>query len=127
MSEGKKLRFRIRKGDFEVELEGDHEYVREQFENLSERFENTSGPGQTAPIIETPASTASTVQVQLDGIVQYSSEGRPHLTVPADTLSAKEALSLVLFAIHPRPLGDDELSNLLQASLENNQRSSCTC
>ncbi len=116
LSEGKRLRFRIRKGDFEVELEGDHEYVREQFENLSERLENTSGPTQTAPVVETPTPTASPVQDQLEGIVQYSSGGRPHLTVPADTLSAKEALALVLFAIHPRPLGDDELSNLLQAS-----------
>lgn len=116
MSEGKRLRFRIRKGDFEVELEGDHEYVREQFETLSKRLENTAGPTQTAPIVETPAPTASTVEDRLEGIVQFSSGGRPHLTVPADTLSAKEALALVLFAIHPRPLGDDELSSLLQAS-----------
>ena len=116
LSEGKRLRFRIRKGDFEVELEGDHEYVREQFESLSERLEARFGTMQSAAVDEVSQPVASSAQDQLEGIVQYSSGGRPHLTVPADTLSAKEALALVLFAIHPRPLGDDELSNLLQAS-----------
>ena len=116
LSESKRLRFRIRKGDFEVELEGDHEYVRQQFESLSERFEAPRAPAQTAPMVEAPTPAAPTTQDQLEGIVQYSSGGRPHLTVPADSLSAKEALALVLFAIHPRPFGDDELSSLLQAS-----------
>lgn len=116
MSEGKRLRFRIRKGDFEVELEGDHDYVSEQFKSLSEKLESTPGPTHSTPIVEVSPLMAPTTQDQLEGIVQYSSGGRPHLTVPADSLSAKEALALVLFAIHPRPLGDDELSGLLQAS-----------
>ena len=38
------------------------------------------------------------------------------MTVPADSLSAKEALALVLCATHPKPLGDDQLSSLLGAS-----------
>ncbi len=40
--------------------------------------------------------------------------GKSSLTI--ENPSAKEALTLVLFAIHRRPLDDDELSNLLQAS-----------
>ena len=40
LSSERKLRFRIRKGDFEVELEGDHDYVKERFEDL----EKTLGP-----------------------------------------------------------------------------------
>src|SRR5207302_1063873 len=50
------------------------------------------------------------------GIVEFTSEGKPHLTVPVDTLSAKEAISLVMFSMHPKPLGDDDLSSLLSSS-----------
>jgi len=63
-----------------------------------------------------PASQQSTSQDPLEGIIQLSSEGRPHLTVPAGSVSAKEALALVLYATHPKPFGDDELSSLLGAS-----------
>ena len=48
--------------------------------------------------------------------MEFTSEGKPHLTVPVDTLSAKEAISLVMFSLHPKPLGDDDLSSLLSSS-----------
>lgn len=115
LSENKSLRFRIRKGAIEVELEGDPEYVREQYEKLSESLDLLGESSED----ETPSSSPdkpSATQDSLEGIVQLSSEGRPHLTVPADSLSAKEALALVLFATHPKPFGDDELSGLLGAS-----------
>ena len=92
MSQEKRLRFRIKTRDQEIELEGDFEYVRDKFENLVENLRLK------------------------DGIVQFSGEGRPYLTVPADSLSAKEALALVLYATHPKTFGDDELSTLLGAS-----------
>ncbi len=116
MPEEKMLRFRIRRGDLEVELEGDFEYVREQYEKFSGKLDLQSGlmqPTQT-PIV--PATPPSTTQDPLEGIIQFSNEGRPHLTVPADSLSAKEALAIVLYATHPKPFGDDELSSLLGAS-----------
>ncbi len=115
MSESKKLKFRIRRGDTEVELEGDFEYVREQYEKLSEGVEMsrsslaTQGPNASS-------TTGLETTEPLEGIIQLSSEGRPHLTVPADSVSAKEALALVLYATHPKPFGDDELSSLLGAS-----------
>ena len=115
MSSEKKLRFRIRKADFEVELEGDHEYVRERFENL----EKTLGPSGTlvvASTSSTPISTPLEQPIGITGIVEFTSEGKPHLTVPVDTLSAKEAISLVMFSLHPKPLGDDDLSGLLSSS-----------
>ena len=117
LSEEKRLRFRIRRGDIEVELEGDSEYVREQYEKFSEKLNLQAGPLQPtqAPAVAS-SSLLSTTQDPLEGIVQLSSEGRPHLTVPADSLSAKEALALVLYATHPKPFGDDELSGLLGAS-----------
>jgi len=115
LSSEKRLRFRIRKGDFEVELEGDHDYVKERFEELDDSLR----PGVTARMIEQVTST-SAIQAQsnnsITGIVEFTPEGRPHLTVPVDNLSAKEAISVVMFSLHPKPLGDDELSSLLSSS-----------
>ena len=115
LPEEKRLKFRIRKGDLEVELEGDFEYVRQQYEGFSEKLDLQRGsvPSAASPNV---GSTQPSTQDPLEGILQFSGEGRPHLTVPADSVSAKEALSLVLYATHPKPLGDDELSNLLGAS-----------
>jgi len=113
LSSEKKLRFRIRKGDFEVELEGDHDYVRERFEDL----EKTLGPTGSLILAPQLSPTPSLEQsVGIAGIVEFTSEGKPHLTVPVDTLSAKEAISLVMFSMHPKPLGDDDLSSLLSSS-----------
>jgi hypothetical protein len=114
LSSEKRLRFRIRKGDFEVELEGDHDYVREQFEDL-EKTLGPSGNLSTTPQISNPIPTLEQ-SVGIAGIVEFTSEGKPHLTVPVDTLSAKEAISLVMFSMHPKPLGDDDLSSLLSSS-----------
>ncbi len=115
MSSEKKLRFRIRKGDFEVELEGDHDYVREQFEGLGKSL----GPSGSSIVAVQPSAAgvaAPEQSVGIAGIVEFTSEGKPHLTVPVDTLSAKEAISLVMFSMHPKPLGDDDLSSLLSSS-----------
>ena len=115
MSSEKRLRFRFRKGDFEVELEGDHDYVRERFEDL----EKLLGPAATFVSVLQNSSTPSPTpeqQIGISGIVEFTAEGKPHLTVPVDTLSAKEAISLVMFSMHPKPLGDDDLSSLLSSS-----------
>ncbi len=118
--EPQKLRFRIKRRDYEVELEGDFDYVKEKFENLSESFQHhlKQEPLQTISTSEQPESFLAPQQPAegLTGIVQYSTEGRPHLTVPADRLTAKEALALVLYATHPKPLGDDDLSGMLGSS-----------
>ena len=115
MSSEKKLRFRIRKGDFEVELEGDHDYVKERFEEL----DDSHRPGVTARMVEQVTSTPPTTpqpNSAIAGVIEFTPEGRPHLTVPVDNLSAKEAISVVMFSLHPKPLGDDDLSSLLSSS-----------
>src|SRR6266851_2252383 len=115
MSQEKRLRFRIKTHNQEIELEGDFEYVRDKFENLVEILRLKDGIAQTKP---EPVQTLETSEPSdfLRGIVQFSGEGRPYLTVPADSLSAKEALALVLYATHPKTFGDDELSTLLGSS-----------
>jgi hypothetical protein len=115
LSSEKKLRFRIRRGDFEVELEGEFDYVKERFEELRDTLKPSTG----AAIIEpTPAVTLPQPDSRspIAGVVEFTAEGRPHLVVPVDDLSAKEAISIVMFSLHPKPLGDDDLSALLSTS-----------
>ena len=114
MSQEKRLRFRIRTRDQEIELEGDFEYVRDKFENLVENLRLKDGIVAKPEAVQTLET--SEPSDLLKGIVQFSGEGRPYLTVPADSLSAKEALALVLYATHPKTFGDDELSTLLGSS-----------
>src|SRR6266446_3662423 len=115
MSQERRLRFRIRTKDQEVELEGDFEYVRDKFETLVESLHLKDAIVQTR-LEPVPTLEISEPSDLLKGIVQFSGEGRPYLTVPADSLSAKEALALVLYATHPKTFGDDELSTLLGSS-----------
>jgi hypothetical protein len=115
LSPEKKLRFRIRRGDYEVELEGDFDYVREQFEELQGSLHPSvrTGPSDQTTI---PSSPHPDLRSPIAGVVEFTPEGRPHLTVPVDDLSAKEAISLVMYSLHPKPLGDDDLSSLLSSS-----------
>jgi len=119
MSVERKLRFRIRRGEHEVELEGDHEYVREKFEELLKEV-----PVQ-APIAAEPQQpqpqpySAPSIQAQtvgLEGIMEKAPDGKPRLTIPVDSITAKEAVALMLIAVHPTPLSDEDLSNLLSSS-----------
>lgn len=113
--EQKKLRFKIRRGDFEVELEGDHDYVKQRFEEMEGLF-RTGGISKTSEAIVAATPGSIDVLQGITGIVEFGSEGKPHLTVPVESLSAKEAISLVMFSLHPKPLGDDDLSSLLSSS-----------
>ena len=84
VSEEKKLRFKIRRGDLEVELEGDFAYVREQYEKFSEKLDIQQALLPQNETIDPSAAQPSNAQEPLVGIIQFSGEGRPHLTVPAD-------------------------------------------
>src|SRR3989442_16020291 len=112
MSQEKRLRFRIRTRDQEIELEGDFEYVRDKFENLVENLRLKDRIVSTKP---EPVQTleASEPSNWLKGIIKFRGEGRPYLTVPADSLSATEALALVLYATPPKTFADYEMINLL--------------
>ena len=114
MSSEKRLRFRIRRGDFEVELEGDFDYVKERFEELRDTLKPTAQPATFQPTASTAAQPDP--RSPIAGVVEFTAEGRPHLVVPVDDLSAKEAISIVMFSLHPKPLGDDDLSSLLSTS-----------
>ena len=58
----------------------------------------------------------SLLRQDLEGILETGPDGKPHFTIPFDSLTAKEAIGLVLYKAQPAPLGDKELSDLLNAS-----------
>jgi hypothetical protein len=113
MSAERSLRFKIRRGDFEVELEGDYDYVKMKFEDLLKEMR----PPPAAEARMTPSPTVElTRPPTLRGIIEITPEGKPHLTVPVDALTAKEALALMLYAVHPQKMSNEELSSLLSSS-----------
>lgn len=117
MVEDKTLRFRIRRGDYEVELEGDFAYVKERFETLLENLPHTNYEQQ--PVQKTLrefGESAASTPPSLEGVVELTPEGRPRLIVPVDVLKAKEALAVLLYAARPASVECDELSNLLSSS-----------
>ncbi len=110
MSE-RKLRFRLRRGNFEVELEGEYDYVKGKFEEFL----------QSPPTMQ---STQQTVENPLDivpgeelvGILEKTPEGKLHFTIPFDRISAKEAIGLILYSVNPSSLEDANLIELLGTS-----------
>jgi hypothetical protein len=110
----RKLRFRIKRGEYEVELEGDFDYVSERFEKLLENFPQTGEVRMAGPHV--PSGSENMKSDLLRGIVEFSEDGKPRLTVPVDSLKAKEALALILYATRPVAVECVELSDLLSSS-----------
>ena len=115
MSAEKKLRFRIQRGSLEVELEGEYEYVKEKFEELMAQQPPSSAAVQEE-VRPAPAMAETLGGEDLEGILETGPDGKPHFTIPFDSMTAKEAIGLVLYKAQPTPLGDKELSDLLNAS-----------
>jgi hypothetical protein len=120
MSTERKLKFRLRRPDgTEIELEGEHDYVKAQFEQLVKELPASqiipSTASQEQPILARVTPPIQT-GAELEGIIERTPDGRPHLTIPADNITAKEAVAIMLFAHHPNQLSYEDLSNLLSSS-----------
>jgi len=105
------LRFRLRRGNFEVELEGDFEYVRGKFEELLQSQPQTS----TQQIVDRTTETVVPGE-ELAGILETTPDGKLHFTIPFDRLSAKEAIGLILYSANPSAIDDAVLIELLGTS-----------
>jgi hypothetical protein len=118
MSDNGRLRFRVKRGDLEVELEGNFDYVKERFETLMKDV--TLSPAVVASVSQiSPVASPSqplVLPLTLDGIVESGPDGKPRLTIPVDMITAKEALALILYALNPTQFSDEELSTLLSSS-----------
>lgn len=115
MPDEKRLRFRIRRGDYEVELEGDHEYVREKFEELLSEGLPTQGlkASQETPLTTFMGSAAASAG--LEGVLENTAEGNIFFTIPVESVTAKEALAVILYSKRPNQLSDQDLSNFLSS------------
>ena len=112
MSE-KKLRFRLRRGNFEVELEGDYQYVKGKFEELMQPQASVAGG---SPVSSDQSNQAFTPGDELVGILETTPEGKLHFTIPFDKISTKEAIGLILYGSAPTPIEDAKLIELLGTS-----------
>lgn len=113
MSE-RRLRFRIRRGSFEVELEGDYEYVRGKFEELLQSQPTMQGVPQQ--VMGDQSLEGLAASEELSGILETTPEGKLHFTIPFERLSAKEAIGLLLYSANPAPMEDAKLIELLGTS-----------
>lgn len=117
-SSERRLRFRIRRGNLEVELDGEFDYVKEKFEELMKTTtaqpQPPGMPGEPQPTVESRPLFAE--GAELEGVLETTPEGRPHFAVPFDAITAKEAIGLMLYRAHPNPLNDRDLSDLLSSS-----------
>jgi len=109
LNEGK-TRFKIKIGEFEFELEGEDSYVKSKLEELLKVI-----PLEKLLKGEKEVQTSFGLK-DLEGIVEYTPEGKLYLTVPADSLTSKEALGIILYAVYPNKLSDEELSEMLSLS-----------
>lgn len=89
--------------------------MKEKFEELM--AQQQLYPGAVQEEVRPASAIAETVGGEdLEGILETGPDGKPHFTIPFDSLTAKEAIGLVLYKAQPTPLGDKELSDLLNAS-----------
>ena len=109
----KTLRFRLRRGNFEVELEGDYEYVKRKFEELMQSQPAATG---VAPAVGDQSAQTFIPGDELAGILETTPEGKLHFTIPFDKISAKEAIGLILYGSNPAPIEDAKLIELLGTS-----------
>ncbi len=113
MSE-RRLRFRLRRGNFEVELEGEFDYVRGKFEELMKTQPATVATAQS--VGGDQSLEAFVAGEELAGILETTPDGKLHFTIPFDRISAKEAIGLILYSANPSPMEDARLIELLGTS-----------
>jgi hypothetical protein len=119
MSSERKLRFKIRRADgSEIELEGDYDYVKERFEEFMKELPEPQVVPSVAPSTQMPPQPTPQIQpgTELEGIVERSPDGKIHLVIPIDSVTAKEAVALMLYVHQPNQLSYQELSSLLSLS-----------
>jgi len=101
----------LRRGNFEVELEGDFGYVKGKFEELLSQPATQTG----IQAVDMPMDTVMPGE-ELTGILEKTPDGKLHFTIPFDRISAKEAIGLLLYSANPSALEDVNLIELLGIS-----------
>lgn len=63
-------------------------------------------------IVRIPISVTSS-KPELSGVIEYGSDGVPHITVSSDRLTAKDVIGLLLYARSPNAISMSELTQLV--------------
>lgn len=112
-------KFRLKAGDFEIEVEGEQEYVDKKFMEISKKiFEEKTIPVVAHPIkqlVKTVPSEALLKKTDLQGIMEYTSDGKPHLCVPnpSKKLSLSEVMTLFLHTYAPQKMSLKDLQEVV--------------
>ena len=110
----RRLKFRLRRGNYEVELEGEFEYVRAKFEELLQTQPTSSLTAQA--VLGDQSAEQIVPGEELAGILETTPDGKLHFTIPFDRISAKEAIGLILYSGNPSPVEDAKLIEWLGTS-----------
>lgn len=70
----------------------------------------------TPPIVPTALVPPSVPKKELEGIIEVTPDGRPHVTVSPEKLAAKEVVSLLLYWKYPGGFSTKELTELVGLS-----------
>lgn len=63
--------------------------------------------------VPTPFPTPTMAKKEIQGIIEVTANGRPHVVVAPEKLSAKDVIGLLLYWKHPDGLPMNELTNLV--------------
>jgi hypothetical protein len=80
-------------------------------ESINKLLETVKQRLQT-PELPIPVSVAPS-KPEVIGVIEYGSDGIPHITVSPDKLTAKEVIGLLLYAKSPNPISMSELAELV--------------
>lgn len=70
------------------------------------------------PFKQLPISVAPS-KPEFRGVIEYTSDGTPHLTVSPERLTAKTVIGLLLYAKDPNPISIGELTELVNLNWKN--------
>lgn len=80
------------------------------FASITERINRPTSKGQGP---KTEASITPSVP-ELGGVIEYGSDGAPHLLVRPDRLTASQTIGLLLYSKNPSPISVAELASLVR-------------
>jgi len=65
-----------------------------------------------SPVAPTPV-TITPSKPEATGVIEYGTNGKPHITIPPEKLTAREVIGLILYAKSPNPVSMGELTELV--------------
>lgn len=103
--------------DFKNAL-GDLGISNEDMANILDTIIDSTKRKLQEPFRQLPISVAPS-KPEFKGIIEYTSEGTPHITVASENLTAKIVIGLLLYARDPNTVSISELAELVNVNWKN--------